>query len=186
MHRSVQFGIDTSRREPVPESTVLRTITTQVSTSSATCGDARGLDRRLRCIPHRCHSMRIGLRNCTVSLADREAVPSGLSRGLTCEAVCPRVTMRNPRHPDDARKLSSANAGPKSHAHDMPTRLVGLGQLAPDVRTLARRTPPFDAVRHGRRLGTERSRGPHGPGRVQARWCQLWVSTCSLVSRWLL
>jgi N-acyl homoserine lactone hydrolase len=43
------------------------TATAQVGTWSVTCGDARRLDQRLRCIPRMSHTVRIGLRSSTVS-----------------------------------------------------------------------------------------------------------------------
>jgi|SRR5882724_1638559 len=44
------------------------TATAQASAWSVTCGDARRLDRRLRCIPRMSHAVRIGLETCTISL----------------------------------------------------------------------------------------------------------------------
>jgi len=45
-----------------------QTTTAQVGRYTMTCGDARGVHRRLCCIPHMSHAPAIWLRTCTISL----------------------------------------------------------------------------------------------------------------------
>jgi hypothetical protein len=50
------------------QDTVLRTATALASARSVACGDARRLDRRLRCIPRMSHAVRIGIETWAISL----------------------------------------------------------------------------------------------------------------------
>ncbi len=55
-------------RRPARQGAVLQTAKAQVGLGSVTCGDARGLDRRLRCVPRMSHAPRIGPGTWTISL----------------------------------------------------------------------------------------------------------------------
>jgi len=68
-HRS-----DSAHSRPSAEPTVLQTATAQVGQWSVTCGDARRLNRGLRCVPRMSHAVRIGLRTA------RRAADAGLIR----------------------------------------------------------------------------------------------------------
>ena len=127
-----------------------------VSLRSATCGDARGLDPRLRCIPHMSHTLRIGLGSRTISLgmmvaatsqlAAREPVTKrNVARRWMCSALlvtrhCPSATVVDKLRTsycsstgvrDDVQSGNSLAAidGPSIPAEE-PSRL----QLQPRVR----------------------------------------------------
>ena len=170
-----------------PEPTVLQTGTAQAGLCSVTCGDACGLDRRLRHIPGMSHAARIGLRALDYQLGN--LYRPGLSDGLTCGTGCPRVTVRGRLSPGLMARRTAARPGLMAVPWSPPSSSIAaiLGPGSPGQGSRSDRVRPgLDTV--GSAETIEQRGGRHDSGfadRIVHRWV-MSHTTCVLGRlRWL-